>query len=151
MKKKTNPRVKLAFLQAGSFVASFAPLAVIMGLNWSHYTATAAATTSLTVGGVLAMVVMGLKTLGKLPQKPKRVITYGIAFALVWLLEPLIMDLKLILGAAFAGEVLDTVAMQPAITYAKKQVDASISAEITTEKLGQILAPKADDKNIGRT
>ena len=50
-----------------------------------------------------------------------------------------------------AGEVLDTVAMQPAITYAKKQVDASISAEITTEKLGQILKPRADDQNIGRT
>lgn len=135
MKKKLNPNVKLALLRGGSFVTSFLPLAIVIGLNWNRYTATPQVATSLTIGGGVAVAVTILKALGKLPQKPKRVIMYGFVFAMLWVLEPLILDLKLLVGAALVGEIGDMVAIQPFITYTKKQVDANITAKATAEHL----------------
>ncbi len=107
--------VRLAVLTICSFFASIAPLAVAVGFNFKAYTATPAGAYSLGVGGVLALVIFFLKAINRLPKNVKRVFRYGAAFALVCLLEPLIMDAKLLLGMAFLGELIDCLIFAPLI------------------------------------
>ena len=54
-----NKTLKLGLLKAGSFLMTLAPLAVVVGLNWGHYTQTTASTVSLSAGGVSSSAMWG--------------------------------------------------------------------------------------------
>ena len=68
---------KLALLYIFSFIVSIAPITIIIACNWSHYTKTPA-TVSLSVGGIMAVGLIIVKTLGKMPQNVNRLVKYGI-------------------------------------------------------------------------
>lgn len=137
-----NKTLKLGLLKVGSFLTTIAPLAVIIGLNWSHYTQTTASTVSLSAGGGLAAIVFGLKAAGRLPKNMSSIIKYGIAFGIICLLEPLILDAKLLVGAALAGEIGDKVIFSYPIKRVSETIPMERAAKLNAETLGLLLENK---------
>lgn len=134
---------KLALLYIFSFIISIAPITIIIACNWSHYTKTPASTVSLSVGGIMAVGLIIVKTLGKMPQNVNRLVKYGILFGIVWLLEPIILDLKVLLGAAFLGELLDSLFFVRKIRQLKEEIyinkTAQATADITTKAVEEAI------------
>ena len=126
---------KLATLYAGSFVISIAPLAAVIGVNFGRYTATRAGGFSLAIGGIVIFLITLLKALGRLPKAVNRTVRYGVAFVLVCLLEPIIFDLKLIVGAAFLGELLDVLIFPYLISREKRRHNEKNIASAVREEL----------------
>ncbi len=106
-KKPMNPSVKKVLLQISGYLVSIAPIAVVLGLNWNTYTATTASTVSLGVGGAISFVLILIKSLGKIPKNIHPIIKYAVALVLVFALDPIIKDLKILLSAAIIGELID--------------------------------------------
>jgi len=121
-----KPTIKKGLLQAGGFVTSIAPLVATVIVKWDSYTSTPTRTVSLGVGGVMAVILILIKTLNKIPKGTKPIIGYAIAFALVAMLEPLILDLKLLLGMALIGEGLDVAIFSWQISKVQKVIDAQV-------------------------
>ena len=115
-----KPTIKKGLLQMGGFVTSIAPIVATVIIKWDSYTSTPTRSVSLGVGGVMALILILIKTLNKIPKGTKPIIGYAIAFALVAMLEPLILDLKLLLGMALIGEGLDTVIFSWQITKVQR-------------------------------
>lgn len=113
---------------------SIAPILVTVGVKWGDYTSTTARTVSLGVGGSAALILILLKATGKIPQNVKPIIRYGIALVLLFLLDPIIQDLKLLVGMAIVGEVLDMSIFSWQIIRTQKQIDAGITAEEVTQR-----------------
>lgn len=137
-----NKTLKLGLLKAGSFLMTLAPLAVVVGLNWGHYTQTTASTVSLSAGGGLAAIVFGLKAAGRLPKNMSSIIKYGIAFGIICLLEPLILDAKLLVGAALAGEIGDKVIFSYPIKRVSETIPMERAAKLNAETLQMVMENK---------
>ena len=110
-----NPRLKYILLVIGSFLVTCAPLVTVLILKWDVYTAQSyGGTVNLCVGGVLALVFLLLKVVGKL-RLPRRIILYALVFAFAVLMEAVLLDLKLLSGMALLGEALDYILFQSAL------------------------------------
>lgn len=141
--------VKKILMQIGGFLVSILPILVAVGVKWNDYTSTTARSVSLGIGGGVALILIFLKAIGKLPQKIKPIFRYSIALILVFLLDPLIQDLKLLLGMAIVGEVLDMSIFSWQITRLQKRIDAGITAEeISKQQEAQTKAIVDAIKNI---
>ncbi len=141
--------VKKVLMQIGGFLVSILPILVAVGVKWNDYTSTTSRSVSLGIGGGVALILIFLKAIGKLPQKIKPIFRYSIALILVFLLDPLIQDLKLLLGMAIVGEVLDMSIFSWQITRLQKRIDAGITAEeISKQQEAQTKAIVDAIKNI---
>ena len=130
--------LKKLLLQIGGFLVSIAPILVTVGVKWGDYTSTTTRTVSLGVGGGVALILILLKATGKIPQNVKPIFRYGIALTLLFLLDPIIQDLKLLVGMAIVGEVLDMSIFSWQITKCQKQIDAGITAtEVSKQQQAQ--------------
>ena len=95
MKKKSElgklkrRKVALCFIR---FFVSVAPIAVAVGLNWNEYTRTVRSGVSLAAGGIIALVLIVLKLLNRMPKKVHGVIKYSIVFIVTYLLKDLLND-----------------------------------------------------------
>lgn len=144
-KKKPNLRLRLVFLYIGSFIISIAPLLVVFIVNWDKYTKTPGDTVKLCIGGILCLVFIFLKVIGKL-QMPRRIVFYGILFIMAYLLQAILNDLMLLSGMALAGEFLDFVCFQRAIRITKENILVGKTADATTAQVEEVIK-----KYIGRT
>ena len=102
-KKPLPPSVKKVLFQVLGYIVSILPILVVVGLNWNEYTMTTTSTVSLCVGGVIALVLILIKAIGKMPKKIHPIIKYAVALVLVVALDALVQDLKLLLAAAIVG------------------------------------------------
>lgn len=134
MSKTSNLKRRLAFLSFGSFAVSVAPLLLCVVANWGKYVKTPGDAVSLALGGGIAVVLLLLKVLGKLPV-PRRVVFYGVTFAMAYLLESLLDDLVLLSGMAFLGEVADLVLFQRAIRVAKENILVGKTADAVATRV----------------
>lgn len=109
VKKEKKPLplpVKRVLLQVFGFLVSILPLLVLLGVKWNDYTQTKAETISLCVGGVIALAIMLVKAIDRMPKNMHPLIKYAILLVLAVALDSVIKDLKIILLAAIVGEVL---------------------------------------------
>ena len=136
--KKPNLKLRLALLYIGSFVVSVAPLLVCFIINWDKYAETPADTVKLCIGGVIALVFIFLKVIGKL-KMPRRIVLFGVVFVMAYLLQPIIKDLMLLSGMALAGEFLDFVCFQRAIRITKENILIGKTADATTTQVEQVI------------
>lgn len=139
-----SQKKKLYSLYIASFIVSVLPLIIVVAFNFEHYTKTPKSTISLTVGGVMALILMGLKAINKLPKIASSPIKIGIVLLIVCLLEPLILDLKLFLVALFIGATLDSLIFSGRIKNLKEEIMIDKTSTATAEKIEQVL------KNLGR-
>ena len=121
-KKPMNPYAKKVLLQILGYVLSIAPLAVVFGLKWDTYTATTQSSISLGVGGAISLVLILIKSLGKVPKNIHPIIKYVVALVLVFALDPIIQDLKILLSAAIVGELID-LPIQHQVKVTQKVID----------------------------
>lgn len=151
MKKSTKNKIAgsakvkgLKLLRIGTVVT---PIAAIVYSNLDKYVTTTAAqvipqSVSLTGGGIAAVGVAAYVTLSE--TKPKfSWIMMGIIFGILWALEPIISDLVMFTGIAFAGMTFNHVFIDGAIPNVVKFTDMKTQAMITDEIQEKILADKA--------
>ncbi len=134
MKTRMKLRIKLIVLYVLSFLVSIAPLAVVLIINWGNYTSTVTDTLKLSFAGVMAVVFLFLKVVGKL-KMPRRVVFYGILCLFIWLLQPVIGDLLLLAGMAFLGELVDFIFFQSAIKRTKERIHIEKQTESTSDAI----------------
>lgn len=146
-KKPMNPYVKKVLLQILGYVLSIAPLAVVFGLKWDTYTATTQSTISLGVGGAISLVLILIKSLGKVPKNIHPIIKYVVALVLVFALDPIIQDLKILLSAAIVGELID-LPIQHQVKVTQKVIDQKATLTSIDNQTQAIV--DAINKNQGR-
>lgn len=143
MAKRTHKGFKLFILHVLSFLFSIGPLGAVFAFHFDKYTETVGETVKLCFGGVLVLVFVILKALGKL-KVPRRIVFLAFMFVGVYLFEAVLGDLKLLLGAALLGEAVDYMIIQPMITRAKAAREREKVSDETASKVEEIL-----DKYIG--
>lgn len=146
-KKPMNPYAKKVLLQILGYVLSIAPLAVVFGLKWDTYTATTQSSISLGVGGAISLVLILIKSLGKVPKNIHPIIKYVVALVLVFALDPIIQDLKILLSAAIVGELID-LPIQHQVKVTQKVIDQKATLTSIDNQTRAIV--DAINKNQGR-
>lgn len=142
-------RIKLFWLYVGSFLVSIAPIIVMVGFNWGHYTSTPKSTFSLAIGGVLAVAFILLKAMDKLPKRAKRIVYFIMWFFMLTLLEPILLELKWIVAMAILGEALDMIMFSWKIKRLKEDMLIERTADATSAKVEQAIQ-SAVEKLSGR-
>ena len=137
-KKKPSLKSKVILLQICSFLVSIAPLVICVAIHWDEYTATPADSVKLAFGGILALVFIGLKAIGKL-KMPKRIILFAFVALFSFLLEKLLQDLLLLSVMAFAGEVIDHFVFQHFIKKLQERILIEKTATATTEQVEGVM------------
>lgn len=145
MEKKSHKGFWIFFLSLLSFFFSVAPLAAVFIFNFDKYTKTVGQSVKLGFGGILVVIFLLLKVLGKL-KMPSRVVVFGFVFMAAWLLEAVLADLVLLSGAALLGEGIDSIIIQPILEKVKRERQTEEVADATADKLRQVL----DDYMGGR-
>lgn len=134
--KKMKPKTKLLLLQGFGGVLTFAPLLVVIGVNFKEYFATTQSAVSMSLGGAMAVAVVIIQLLGKGKKLlGSAVVVSGIIFAFCIFLEPLILNLKILTGMVFLGEAVYAVGFKNAITNTKKQIDRVEQTTVLTDAL----------------
>ena len=128
----------LILLYIGSFIVSLAPLVFIMAWNWGDYTKTPGDTVKLCFGGVLILIFVFLKVIGKL-KMPRRIVLFGIVFILSYLFQAILKDLIIISGMALLGEFLDCVLFQRPIKVLKEKIVIEKTADSTASKVEEVM------------
>lgn len=133
--------VKLGLLRGGAFLSTLAPMGVYVGINWSNIVTTSAEGWSLTVGGVLVCLVVGLQLAGKLGKVLGNGVTVTAAFyVILTLLQPILMQLNDILLCALIGQGVNVVAFKNVIARTQKEMEAELTAGITAETFKGVLS-----------
>ena len=143
-KKKASLQLILILLYIGSFLSSVLPLIICVGVNFDKYTKTPGDTVKLCIGGVIALIFLFLKVIGKL-KMPRRIILFGLVFIMTYLLQAILNDLILLSGMALIGELLDFIFFQRAIKNTKERIIIGKTADATTHQVEQVLK-----KYVGR-
>lgn len=138
MEKTSHKGFWIFFLSLLSFFFSVAPLAAVFFVNFDKYTKTVGESVKLGVGGVLVLVFLLLKVLGKL-KMPRRVVFYAFVFLGAWLLEAVLADMVLLSGAALLGEGVDALVIQPILEKKKKERQTEEVADAAADKMRQVL------------
>ena len=150
MKKKLNLKLKLIFLQIGSFIVSAAPLLIYIITNWDNYVKTPGDTIKISVGLVIAAFLLLLKVIGKL-KMPKRIITYAVLCGLSYFLYPLIQDIVWLSALCLVGEALDLLIFQRPIRIIKERILIEKTADATSDKVEAKMKTLFDEYMGGRS
>jgi len=143
MARKTHKGLWILLLHVLSFLVSLLPLGIVLAVNFGKYTETVPETVKLCAGGVILVVFVVLKVLGKL-KMPRRIVFYALVFAGAWLFAALLEDLLLLSFAALLGEAVDYIVLQPIIARLKRTREREKTADETAERVEEIL-----DRYIG--
>nr|DAQ49155.1 MAG TPA: hypothetical protein [Caudoviricetes sp.] len=144
MKKKSKHKFRLFMLYVASFLVSIVPLVICFAYHWADYTKTPGDTVKLTFGGIIVATLVFVKVIGKL-KMPRRIVSFGIAFIVAYLLQAVLKDLVLLTGMALLGEFIDYAIFQRAIKKTKEDMLIGKTADATTEQVEQVIK-----KYIGR-
>lgn len=126
-------RLRLPLLYVLSFALSILPLAIYVLLNLDSYVTTPKDAVRLSFGGVIVLVLIGLKTLGKL-RLGSRVTALAFVFVLSYLLKPVLLDLEILSFLALVGEALDLIVCH----FIKKEKAKTEGEKIAKETARQI-------------
>ena len=138
MKTVAKLKVKLVFLQIFSFLFSITPLAVAVFINRAKYFSTPEESVKLGIGAVIAAVFILMKVLAKI-KIPRRIVTYGIVFAMAYFLESILADLLLLSGMAFLGEFVDLIFFQKSINRTREAISNEKIADVTAVQVENVL------------
>lgn len=142
--KKPRYKLRLFFLYVFSFMASVLPVGIALALNFSEYTKTVEETVKLGAGGVIIVVLIIIKLLGKL-KMPRRITLFALVFILSYLLSSLLDDLMLLSGLALLGEFVDFIFFQHAIKATRENMLIGKTSNATAAQVEEVLK-----KYVGR-
>ena len=135
-------KTKLRWLECASFLSSITPLCIAVGINWDVYTKTTASTVSITIGGIIAIFMALLAVKGRLKPPAQRIYTYAFIFGMACLLEPIVMDIKLLSGMLLAGEGINVAFFDRYVKKTVEELEQEKIQETTTQAVKNALAQK---------
>lgn len=137
MKTITKLKLKLILFYILSFIVCVAPLVIVVIINRNEWFGTPQESVKIGIGAVIGIVLICLKVLGKI-KIPKKIVIYGLVFAMTYLLGPILEDLLLLSGMAFLGELLDLIFFQRKIRKTKELIKTEKTADVTSEKVEKV-------------
>ena len=132
-----KPKIKLALLCVLSYIVSILPLIITFAMNFGKYTESVEATLKLTVGGIIVLVLLLVRTIGR--TLPKGIGATLTAFVLAYLLQAILADLVLLLGMFLLGEVLDVIFLRRNIAKIREDILVDKTANATAERVEAVL------------
>ena len=134
---------RLVVLHVMSFIASVAPVAAVVAANADKWFSTPREAVKIGIGAIIGAVLIIMKVLGKI-KMPRRLVTFGLVFTMIYLLGSILPDMLLLSGMAFLGEALDFLFFQRAIRSTREMIGIKKTADATTKQIEDIL-----DKYVG--
>lgn len=135
-KRKMSTKSKLVLWQVIGVLISFAPILVELLVHRKQYFATKSAGWSFTIGGIIAMVLVGLAMVGKLSKMlGSEISVIGTVFVMSILLEPIVMHLKLLSFLLFCGMCANGMFIKPIVKRLKRRIAQEEQASVMKEAL----------------
>lgn len=131
-------RVLILFLYICSFVCSVAPIVVYFAINSEKYIKSYEDTFKLCFGGLICLVLLALKVIGKL-KLPSSTVTFGIVFLLAYLLKSITDDLLVFSFLALIGDIADKVFFVIPISKMKKNIENEKLSTLTADKVSEAM------------
>jgi hypothetical protein len=135
-KRKMSTKSKLLLWQVIGVVVSFAPILFEVLVHKNTYFATKSAGWSFTIGGVIAVVLVGLAMVGKLSKLlGSEISVIGTVFVMAMLLEPIVMNLKLLSFLLLCGMCANGMFVKPIVKRLKRRIVQEEQAGVLREAL----------------
>ena len=132
MKTKT----KKLLMEFCGLVISFAPMVTEIALNKDVYFATKEACWSMTIGGIIAVILVAIAMLGKIGRLfGSEVRVVGMIFAMSCLLKPIILNFQLLSGLLLLGLLTNRILIMPKVEKLKKRIGYEDQAKVIKETL----------------
>lgn len=142
-------QIKLKLLQGGGLVTSLAPLITCIAINWNDYVVAAGGQTwKLSVGGTIAVFLIAVAMLGKL-KMPGLKTFFTVLLVIVFLIEPILADLKLLCACALGGQILNGISFEWIANNYKDKIAREKQADTTATAMEKVI-DKAISKISGR-
>lgn len=125
---------RLFLLRALSLIACAGPLAAVFIFNLGEYVKTVEDAVKLSVGGIIILVLLVLRVLGKLGV-PRRIVVYALVAAIAWLMEPILADLVTLCVVALVGELIDYIIIQRLIKRTEEALLIDRAADETSARV----------------
>jgi len=116
-----------------------APVGVVVGLNWEKYAPREVTSSgwSLSFGLIFSFIIVLLVYTKKVQAKNPLSVLIVIT-ALLWLLDPIITDAKIITAAATGGAIIDYLFLNPAIEELKETIKMTKQAKIQAKAMAEV-------------
>lgn len=135
-KRKMKTKNKVLLWQLVGVMISFAPILCEIIIHKDTYFATKSAGWSFTLGGIIAVVLVGLAMVGKLSKMlGSDISVVGTVFVMSMLLEPIVLNLKLLSFLLLIGMLANGIFIKPKLKKLKKRIDHEDQAKILKEAL----------------
>lgn len=142
-------QIKLKLLQGGGLVTSLAPLITCIAINWNDYVVAAGGQTwKLSIGGTIAVFLIAVAMLGKL-KMPGLKTFFAVLLVIVFLIEPILADLKLLCACALGGQILNGISFEWLANNYKDKISREKQADTTANAMEKVI-DKALSKINGR-
>ena len=136
MAKKLTTKSKYWLYVTLGIVATFAPIAIEILIHKDTYFATKSAGVSMTVGGAIAVLMVAMAMVGKLSKcLGSGIRVAGTVFVLSLLLEPILVNIKLLSFLLLGGMCIDGVFFKPKVKRLAKQLSDEGAAQVLKEAL----------------
>lgn len=143
-------QIKLKLLQGGGVITSLAPLITAIIINWNSYVMQSnGSAMKLTIGGSIAVFLIAFSVVGKL-KMPNRLTFYTMLLVLVFLLEPVLADLKLLSACALGGELFNDLTFGALAKSYKETITMEKQADINAKAMVRAQEEAKKDKVSGR-
>jgi hypothetical protein len=141
--------LKLKLLEGGGIVTSLLPLLVVIIINWNEYVVAAGGSSwKLTIGGVMAVGMIAATMIGKM-KLPGLKTFFAILLVIIFLLEPILADLKLLCAAALGGQLINGFTFEIFAKKYKETMTMEKQADINAKATQKVLED-AINKMTGR-
>lgn len=129
-KNKSNFKGKLILLYILQVLVMITPVLVVIILKKDEYINNSQKAFSLGFGGIIALTIIVLQIVGKLPKNLHAIIKLGLATLILWMLRPILDELCLLVTCAFGGELFAWLFFSKAIRNLKAKIDYKESETI---------------------
>lgn len=149
-RKPMNPTLKKVLLQICGFLVSILPLCILVGIRWDVYTATKSSSLSLGFGGIMAVGLMLVNAIGKMPKKIHPALRLGVALLLAVAFRSLLSDIIYLLAATLVGELLYLFIFEWQIKRLQREIDQKPSLD-AMDKQTQAIVEAINNQNKNKT
>lgn len=131
--KKGKERIKLYILYILNIILSILPIILTVVFNFKDYISTPERAVSLSLSGILAVTVMVLSVLNKLPKDISSNVKLALLTIFLWLLKPLISELCLLCTMLLVGNIASHLIFCKGIKRQKAIVEGMEKLDIEKE------------------
>lgn len=133
---KLTTKNKIWLYRFLGLLLTFTPIACEIIVHKNTYFATKSAGWSMTIGGIVAVLMVGLAMLGKLSKYlGSGIRVVGTVFVLALLLEPVLLNFKLLSFLLLCGMCADGIFTKPKVKKLTKQLADEGTAKVLKEAL----------------